>query len=110
VIVGHKNPPILSFAWLLANSPANEQEKVARFNPRPAGVIREGSASDAVLKFLRESGGFKTEAQILWAVRRTHSSVSWSLLFLVRNNLVESRPDSLRSSRYKKYRAVRPEE
>ena len=97
--------PVLSLVWQLAMFPP-PCSKAVRFNPRPPGVIREGSTSDLVLKFLCESGGFKTECQILWKVRRSHSAVSWSLLYLIRQGLVESRPDVVRSSRYKKYRAV----
>ena len=99
-------PPVLSLAWQLALIPASERKPI-RFNPRPAGVIREGSASDAVLKFLRESCGYRTEAQMLWKTQRSHSAVSWALLYLIRQGLVESRGDATRSTRYKKYRAVR---
>lgn len=96
-----------SLTWQLFHGPVSEH-KSERFNPRPPGVIREGSASDAVLKFLIEAGGFKTEAQILWKVRRSHSAVSWACLYLLRQGLIEARPDVLRNSRYKKYRATRP--
>lgn len=98
--------PVLSLAWQCARIPPVEAKPV-RFNPRPPGVIREGSTSDLVLKYLCEAGGFKTECQILWKVRRSHSAVSWSLLYLIRQGLVEARPDAVRSSRYKKYRAAR---
>ena len=98
--------PVLSLAWQLSMFPP-PCSKAVRFNPRPPGVIREGSTSDLVLKFLRESGGFKTECQILWKVRRSHSAVSWSLLYLQRQGLVEGRCDPTRNSRYLKYRAAR---
>ena len=98
--------PLLSLAWQFSSIPALVSKPV-RFNPRPAGVIREGSTSDLVLKYLCESGGFKTECQILWKVRRSHSAVSWSLLYLQRQGLVEGRRDPTRNSRYLKYRAVR---
>lgn len=75
-----------------------------RFNPRPPGVIREGSASDAVLKILAESPGFKTEAQLMWITKRSHSAISWACLFLKRHGLIEERPDTTRNSRYLKYR------
>ena len=82
--------------------------KAERFNPRPPGVIQPGSASDAVLKFLRAQVGFRSEAQILWVTGRSHSAVSWSLLYLIGQGLVEARSDPLRNARYKKYRATPP--
>lgn len=99
---------LLSLAWQLAHFPPIGQEKKPdRFNPRPAGVIREGSTSDVVLQVLKECGGFRTEAQLIWITKRSHSAVSWALIYLIRLGLVESRPDTVRSSRYKKYRAAR---
>ena len=102
-------PVIFSLGHQLLSIPAPVPQR-ERFNPRPSGVIRDGSASDAVLQFLRVAGGFKTEAQIIWKVGRSHAAISWALLYLRRQGLVEARPDLTRSSRYKKYRAVRFED
>lgn len=103
-VAGH----CFGFAWQLSHiATISHEKKPDRFNPRPAGVIREGSASDAVLHVLKECGGFRTEAQLIWITKRSHSAVSWALIYLIRLGLVESRPDTVRSSRYKKYRAVR---
>ena len=85
---------------------AHAPKPPVRFNPRPPGVIQPGSASDAVLKFLHASPGMWTEAQIRWATRRGHSSVSWGLLYLSKKGLIESRLDPARNSRYRRYRAV----
>ena len=95
-----------SLAAQLSSLPA-PAAPVRRFNPRPAGVIREGSTSEAILAYLREVPGFKTEAQIIWKTRRSHSAVSVALLYLIRQGLIESRPDPTRSTRYKRYRAIR---
>ena len=98
---------LLSLAWQLAHFPPMVPEKkVDRFNPRPAGVIREGSTSDVVLQALTECGGFRTEAQLIWITKRSHSAISWALIYLIRLGLVEARPDTVRNSRYQKYRAV----
>jgi hypothetical protein len=80
-----------------------------RFNPRPPGVIRSGSASDVVLKFLQESSGFKTEAQIRWKTGLNHAKVSWALLFLRSNGFVDAVPDEIRCGRFLRYRATRKE-
>jgi hypothetical protein len=98
--------PAISLAWQMYRLPKAEP-KLARFNPRPAGVIRAGSASDAVLKYLQENGGFRTECQMLWATKRSHSAISWACLYLIRQGLIEARPDTARNSRYLKYRAKR---
>ena len=81
-------------------------QKRNRFNPRPPGVIREGSATEAVLSFLKQSPGFKTEAQILWATKRSHAAVSWALLRLRQWGKVACVEDTARSTRYRRYCAV----
>lgn len=83
--------------------PVPEQK---RFNPRPTGVIRQGLSRETVLVFLRTTPGFKTEAQIRWKTGLSHSKVSWALLYLRRNGLVEAMQDTTRNSRYCKYRAT----
>jgi hypothetical protein len=78
-----------------------------RFNPRPAGVIQQGSATEAVLQFLESSAGMRTEAQIRWATGRNHASVSWALLRLRRWGLVQCVADESRNARYLRYAAVK---
>jgi DNA-binding transcriptional ArsR family regulator len=75
-----------------------------RFNPRPPGVIQPGSATEAVYDFLAKAPGLKTEAQIVWATKRTHSAVSWSLLRLRSWGKIEAINDPSRNSRYMRYR------
>lgn len=77
-----------------------------RFNPRPAGVIREGSATDAVLKYLRESPGFRTHAQIAWATGRSRSQITWGLIYLRRLKLIDEVADTTRNSKYLRYRVT----
>lgn len=100
----------LSFARLLGQLDPVATKLYVRPNPRPAGVIRGGSASEIVLGLLRSREGFWTEAQLMLATRRSHSAISWALLYLVKNGLAEARPDWARNSRYKKYRATRSSE
>lgn len=78
-----------------------------RFNPRPPGVIREGSATEAVLLFLRSSPGLRTEAQIRWATGRSHAAVSWALLRLRQWKKVRCVQDPARNSRWLRYAAVK---
>lgn len=71
-----------------------------------SGVLMEAGASMAVLKYLRGEGGeYRTAADILQGTGRSHSAVSWALLFLRRIGIVESVPDSRRNKRYLRYRA-----
>ena len=78
----------------------------ARFNPRPAGVVREGSVTESVLRYLESAPGFRTEAQIRWVTKQPHGPVSRSLGFLVGQGLARAVPDVNRNSRYKRYCAV----
>lgn len=80
---------------------------VPRYNPRPAGVIREGSATDAVLCTLRQRpGAWLTHAQILVLTQRGTKAICWALLYLKANGLVESAPDESRNARYQRYRLI----
>lgn len=79
-----------------------------RYNPCPPGVIRKGSATDAVLSLLEgRPGAWLTHAQILVLTRRSTKSVCWACLYLKSRGLVESTPDDTRNPRYRRYRAVR---
>jgi hypothetical protein len=78
---------------------------VPRYNPRPAGVIREGSATDAVLSALQQrQGTWLTHAQILKLTQRSTKAVCWALLYLKAQGMVESAPDDSRNARYQRYR------
>lgn len=78
-----------------------------RYNPRPAGVIREGSATAAVLDFFASRRGiFFTHAQIVKGTGRSAKSVDWALLFLRSQYLVECVPDEARNPRYLRYRCL----
>lgn len=112
----HRDP--MSFNAFLQQL-ATASPKVAvvkpRHNPRPPGVIREGSASAAVLEFLRKSGRFHSEASIRFATGRSHSAVSWALLYLRGLGRIIAVPDTRRNARnnnarYLRYRAATTEE
>lgn len=78
-----------------------------RYNPRPAGVIREGSATAVVLSFmLTRKGMFMTHSQIVKGTGRSAKSVDWALLFLRSQQLVECVPDEARNPRYLRYRCL----
>ena len=82
-----------------------QQTKPARHNPRPAGVIQPGSASDAVLSILSESPGrFFTCEQLIRATGRSHAAVSFALLYLRDQGRIEAFPDAARNPRYMRYR------
>ncbi|CAN7342114.1 hypothetical protein LJR074_001947 [Acidovorax sp. LjRoot74] len=81
---------------------------VPRYNPRPAGVIREGSATDAVLQALNQrSGSWLTHAQLLVLTQRSTKAVCWALLYLRAQGMVESAPDDSRNARYQRYRLAK---
>ncbi len=76
-----------------------------RYNPRPPGVIREGSATDVVLAFLRNHPRrFFCHYEILSATGRSKVAVDWALIYLKNQDLIECVPDSIRNSRYLRYR------
>lgn len=103
----------MSVAWIAAqiqaarDAGAFQTPQLVAFNPRPPGVAIQGSATTAVLEFLRANPRrFFTHHEILSAVGRSRVSVDWALIRLRDWGLVESVPDSARNSRYLRYRIV----
>lgn len=81
----------------------------ARFNPRPAGVMRPGSTTEAVLRYLQGRPGraWITRQQIVVATSRSGKAVDWALIFLRSLDLVEASQDpEPHRSRYLRYRAT----
>lgn len=78
-----------------------------RWNPRPAGIMRPGSATEAVCTYLQErpGPGWVTRQQIVASTRRTGKAVDWALIFLRAVQAVESSQDP-RNARYLRYRAT----
>lgn len=66
------------------------ESQFCRYNPRPAGVIRPGSASAAVLELLSSRPGqWLYRNQIISITGRTRKSVDWALIYLETASLIE---------------------
>lgn len=82
----------------------SEPTSQARFNPRPPGVIRPGSATQAVLDFLRQHPGRHwSHSEIVNQTGLSPKSVDWACIFLRSKGLVICFPDSARNPRYHRY-------
>ncbi|MBU3652570.1 MAG: hypothetical protein FGM44_05735 [Limnohabitans sp.] len=93
------------FTWGMQSlvSAKPEESKNERYNPRPPGVIREGSVTHAVWHFLNANRGkWYSRYQILNNIGCTDKSADWACLFLKEQGLIESCPDH-RNSRYLRY-------
>lgn len=78
------------------------------FNPRPPGVIRFGSTTDVVYRFLLANPKRRYwQRQIVAGVHRSDKTVSWALVYLRSLGLIESRADG-RHARNLTYRILRP--
>lgn len=80
-----------------------------RFNPRPAGVMRPGSTTEAVHRYLdeRPGRGWVTRQSIVVATGRSPKAVDWALIFLRTINRIEASQDpEPHRSRYLRYRVV----
>jgi len=85
-----------------------EQPPARRYNPRPPGVIRPGSATEAVLEFLRaHPGRFFPHHRIVAGAGRSKVATDWALAYLREQGLVEAITDSIRNERYLRYRATK---
>lgn len=97
--------------WITAQLAARFSEPLSqpRFNPRPPGVIRPGSATQAVLAFLRENPTrYFTCFDLCRNTQRSPKSVNHACLYLRAQSLICAYPDSARNPRYMKYRAADP--
>ena len=89
----------------LAERPGSLNLTLPRYNPRPAGVIRPGSAAEKTLTMMRKHPAqWFTNHQIIVATGCTDKAVSWALLFLRSLGEIETTADSARNSRYLRYR------
>lgn len=100
----------MSTSWMarqlseLGTASTPPSPEVPRFNPRPVGMIRPGSATEAVLDALRRTNLYMTHAQIIIATGKTTKAVAWALIFLKSQGLIESTADDGRNPRYQRYR------
>lgn len=69
-----------------------EEEGTRRNNPRPQGVIRPGSGTNVLLRYLRQSPGrWFFHSELILALGRSKGEIDWALGYLVREGQVESR-------------------
>lgn len=80
------------------------------FNPNPPGQIKDDSATDRVLRFLRANPQrFMSHAQIVEGTGCKPKSVAWAVFYLRDLKIIESRHcGGRRSSLYMDYRAMPP--
>jgi len=77
-------------AWVADHLGARQEpEKTRHANPRPAGVIRPGSGTDVLLRFLRRSPGrWFFHAELVLALGRSKGEVDWALQYLRTHNKI----------------------
>jgi hypothetical protein len=98
----------MSLGWLADQlqsiNNASARPPLLRFNPRPAGIIQKGSTTDEILQILMaHHDRYFTCEQLMSMTKRTHSAVSFSLLYLRGQQLVDTVQDLPRNSRYLRY-------
>lgn len=92
----------------IADGRASMPLELPRYNPRPPGVIRDGSASHAILAYLAtRPARFVSSAELITGTGRTHAAVSWALVYLRSLDLIEAVTDEARNPRYNRYRLAK---
>ncbi len=88
----------------LVHQPGGLNLSVNRYNPRPSGVIRNGSSTHLVLELLQgNQDRYFNHAAITWQTKCTAKAVNWALLFLKSQGLIECGSDP-RNERYARYK------
>lgn len=79
--------------------------KRVRYNPRPAGQVQVGSATDDVLQLMRANPKrWWRRAQLLIITGRTESALDWALLYLRQQGHIDAEPVSVSNPRTLRYR------
>ena len=95
------NPWGQMFATLAESDPL---PKIARHNPRPAGVIQQGSATEQVFEILRANPGvYFTAGSLIRLSNRSRNAVAWALLYLRAQGRVATASDDHRRVGYLRY-------
>lgn len=80
---------------------------IPRFNPRPAGHLRPGCASEIVLAVLAARAPvYLNFAQILQQSGCTKAACDFALRYLLTQKHIEHTADDGRNPRYRRYRAT----
>jgi hypothetical protein len=76
--------------WMAGQLEGWHEEGARQNNPRPAGVIRPGSGTDALLRFLHQAPGrWFFHSELILELGRSKGEIDWALGYLVRAGLVE---------------------
>lgn len=68
-----------------------EQDKPRQNNPRPAGVIRPGSGTDVLLRYLRQSPArWFYHYELVMALGRSKGEIDWALIYLARVESIQA--------------------
>lgn len=105
--MGRPAPMQWMSAHLIRVAATMDRPPLKRDNPRK-GMVQDGSATEAVLAWLRVDRRRRvwwSKARIVAGTQRTSKSVDWALIYLRELELVETTSDP-RSPRYHLYRAV----
>lgn len=99
----------MSLNWvaqqITARQPGGLNLEVPRYNPRPIGVMQEGSAKDVLTLLKASPDRWFTFSQIMAGTPgRTTKSLDWACIFLRTMGYVECSRDDGRNRRYLRYR------
>lgn len=97
-------------AWQLLTRHVADAAWPKPINPKPAGQVVAGGASESVLKWLLERPSAKawwSMHQIIRGTGRSAKACCWAAIYLHRIGAIERERD-VGNSRYLRYRATRP--
>lgn len=78
--------------WVASQIAARREPEQSRHqNPRPAGIIRPGSGTDVLLRFLaHQPGRWFYRPELVLALGRTKGEIDWALQYLVGQGRIQA--------------------
>lgn len=78
--------------WLAGQLQGRQENRSRHHNPRPAGVVRPGSGTDALLRYLqRLPERWFFHCELVLELGRSKGEVDWALQYLLGRGMVQGR-------------------
>lgn len=76
-------------SWQARQLCGGAKERLRPHNPRPPGVVRPGSGTETLMRYMRQwPARWFMHSELVLALGRTKGEVDWALIYLCRQGLL----------------------